>query len=154
MPNFMREGGIGMWFILLFGGITMIGAVLFARRPDAGRLATLRAMTITTLLSAFTGFTAGLAKSVGSVTRIPLEARDRWPLFVMRGFSESCANLIFGFTLLTLAWLVIAVGLRRLAAAQRAEAGGSGGSAQPLPPPVAPAPPATPPEPAPSRAPA
>jgi hypothetical protein len=120
MPHFMRDGGIGMWFILLFGAITFAGAVLFARRPDEWRLGTLRAMTITTLLSSFTAFTAGLAKSTGSVTRIPAEMHDRWPMYALKGFSESCANLIFGFTWLTLAWMVIAIGQRRLAAAKRA----------------------------------
>jgi hypothetical protein len=116
MPNFMAQGGIGMWFILLFGGVTLLTAVLFARRPDEARLAVLRALTITTLLSSFTAFTAGVAMSLGALMRIPIERRNDWPLFACKGISESCANLIFGFTLLTLSWLVISIGLRRLAA--------------------------------------
>jgi hypothetical protein len=105
-----------MWFILLFGGVTLLTAILFARRPDEARLAVLRALTITTLLSSFLAFTAGVAQSLGALMRIPVERRNDWPLFVCKGISESCANLIFGFTLLTLAWLIISIGLRRLAA--------------------------------------
>jgi hypothetical protein len=115
MPNFMAEGGMGMWFILLFGGITLLTAVLFARRPDEARLALLRALTITTLLSSLVAFTAGVAKSLGALMRIPIERRSDWPLFACKGISEASANLIFGFTLLTLAWLIISIGLRRLA---------------------------------------
>jgi hypothetical protein len=124
MPNFMREGGIGMWFILLFGAITFVTAVLFARRPAPARLRTLGALTLTTLLSSLTAFTAGLAKSFGSLTRIPPAMHDSWYFYAAKGFSESCANLIFGFTLLTLSWMVIAIGLRRLAAAEGAAASG------------------------------
>jgi hypothetical protein len=119
MPNFMREGGAGMWFILLFGGITFLTAILFARRPDEARLAVLRALTITTLLSSLTGFTAGVAMSLGSLTRIPVDERGSWMLYAAKGISESCANLIFGFTLLTLSWLIITIGLRRLATPAR-----------------------------------
>ena len=120
MLNFMIEGGMPMWLILLLGGATIIGAALFARRPDELRLATLRALTIATLLQAFAGFTAGVALTLGYVHKIPPEQREQWPLFVMRGLKESCANLILAFTLLSLAWLIIAVGLRRLAAKENA----------------------------------
>lgn len=119
MRNFIIDGGIGVWFILLFGGATLVGAVLFVRRPDELRLASLRAMSITTLLSSLVGFIAGVAISFKGVARIP-GVNDRWHLIALKGISEACACLILGLTLLTLAWLMIAIGLRRLAAKEAA----------------------------------
>lgn len=117
MPKFMIEGGVGMWFILLFGGGTLIGAVLFARRPDELRLSALKAISACTLLASLTGFVAGVAKTFEACARLPGDQRPLWPFFALKGVSESSTNLIFGFALLTLAWLVIAIGLRRQAVA-------------------------------------
>jgi hypothetical protein len=118
MPKFMAQGGIGMWFILLFGGVTLLSAILFARRPHESRMGMLRALTVTTLLSSFTAFTAGVAMSLGALGRVPPEAAGRVWLLAAKGVSESAANLILGSVLLTWAWLVIAIGQRRLAAAE------------------------------------
>ena len=105
-----------MWFILVTGVATLVGAGLFARRPDELRLATLRALSIATLLMSCAGFTAGVALTFASLGRIPAEHRADWHLYALKGISESSANLILAFTLLALAWLVIAIGLRRLGA--------------------------------------
>ena len=117
MPNFMAQGGIGMWFILIFGGVTLASAILFARRPHEARMGMLRALTVTTVLSAFTAFIAGVAKSLGALGRVPPELHDRVWILAAKGFSEAAANLILGSVLLTWAWLIIAIGQRRLAPA-------------------------------------
>lgn len=116
MGNLMRDGGTAMWFVLLFGGAALIGAVLFARRPDEPKLGALRAMSWTTAFTMLSGFIAGVAKSLDGCAGLPAEMRPKWPLFFIKGLSESMANLVLGLTLLALVWLVVAIGLRRLAA--------------------------------------
>jgi hypothetical protein len=122
MLTFFRDGGIASWWVLLFGGTSLIGAVLFARRPDEARLGFLRAMSWTLLSSMFCGFIAGVAKCFDGCARLPPEMRDRLLIFLLKGTSEAAAVLILGFMFLTLTWLIIAIGLRRLAARERAGA--------------------------------
>ena len=48
MGTLFVHGGIGSWFVVLFGLICLVTAALFAWRPDEGRLAVLRAMSLAT----------------------------------------------------------------------------------------------------------
>jgi hypothetical protein len=54
------------------------------------------------------------------VLRAPPGKRELLPIFLLKGISEASALLILGLALLTLTWLVVAIGLRRLAARERA----------------------------------
>jgi hypothetical protein len=74
------------------------------------------ALSRATLFSVLAGIVAGFS-AVGS--QIP--ARPEWAndpkvhLLVLQGISESLASGVLGFTLLSLTWMVMAVGHRRLA---------------------------------------
>ena len=116
MVDFMRSGGVGMWFVLLFGGISLGAALRFALSPDPRRVDAVRDLTRATLFSVAAAVVSGFA-AVGS--KVP--ARPEWAnspkihLIVMEGISESLAGGILGFALLSLTWMVMAVGHRRLA---------------------------------------
>jgi hypothetical protein len=116
MLQFMREGGYAMWFILVLGGVTLGIAVSFVVRPAERKLAVLRPMSVSTLFLTLSGLFAGLAATMKAVTSVP-EFADSPDLhkYVMIGLGESMCNAILGFSLLALAWLVIAVGMRRQA---------------------------------------
>jgi hypothetical protein len=120
MGTLFVRGGIGSWFVVLFGLICLVTAALFAWRPDEGRLAVLRAMSLATGFSMLGGFVAGVAKSMDACSRLPPEKRELLTSFLLKGISEASALLILGLALLTLTWLVVAIGLRRLAARERA----------------------------------
>jgi hypothetical protein len=112
---FMGEGGWGMWFVLSFGLITLGAAVGFALRPHALRSDTVRSFSRSTTFAIISVVSLDLA-AVGS--RVP--ANPEWAnsphihLIVMEGISESLAPAILGFTLLSLVWMIVAVGQRRL----------------------------------------
>ena len=116
MMDFMRAGGFGTWLVLLFGGITLVVAAIFAWRPTERRAGFLRGMCQATLYSALTGTVSGLA---AVCSKVP--ARPEWgkspdmPLIVMTGIGEALTCCILGFAILTLCWLMTAVGNRRLA---------------------------------------
>lgn len=115
MVEFFMSGGVAMWFVLGFGLASLVGAALFARRPHELRLGVLRSLSWATTFAAFSGFVAGVAVTLRACAQLEGADAQQWHRFAMLGVSESSSNLILGASLLALTWLVIAVGLRRLA---------------------------------------
>jgi hypothetical protein len=110
--------------ITLFVAIVGLGAlwtgIRFAIRPSEHRLAVLRPLSTTTTFAALTAFLLGVTNSLVAVTRRLEQAPDAaatakaWPVF-LAGLAEATVPLILAFALLTVAWLLAAVGLRRQA---------------------------------------
>lgn len=113
MMQFLREGGFPMWFLLIFGGASIGAAGMFARRPSRDRLPLVIALTLTTIFTSIMGVFADLA-AVGHHTS------DQWDKYqpiltqaLLQGFAESMAPGILGFGLVTLASLLVVLGLYR-----------------------------------------
>ena len=112
--EFFRSGGVPMFFILIFGLLALGTAARFAMRPEARRRVIAEALAKATLFSVGSGTLAAL----GTVFR-QVPNNEEWAhspdlhLIVMVGLSESMAPGILGFSLLSLTWLVLAVGARR-----------------------------------------
>jgi hypothetical protein len=116
MMEFMRAGGFGTWAILLFGLITLVAAATFAWRPTERRAGFLRGMSQATLYSTLTAIVAGFAAVMSKVPARPEWAKSPdMPLIVMTGLGEALTCGILGFAILSLCWLMGAVGNRRLA---------------------------------------
>lgn len=117
--EFMLEGGWSMWFVLAIGLVTLAMSVGFLKRPSAGQADIVRSFTRATVFSIATGLSVNIA-AVGS--KVP--ANPEWAnspqihLIVMQGIAEAIAPSSLGFTLLALAWLVVAAGQRKLAREQ------------------------------------
>lgn len=115
MLEFFRSGGWGMWFVLVFGGLSLAAALRFAVGPDPRRVDAVRDLTRATLFSIGAAIVSGFA-AVGS--HVP--ANPEWAnspkvhLIVMEGISESLAGGVLGFTMLSLTWMLMAIGHRRL----------------------------------------
>lgn len=116
MLELMRAGGVPMWFVLGLGLIALMAAVAFAVRPDERRVAAIRDLSWATLFSTAAAIVSGFAAVGYKVPANPDWANNpKIHLIVMEGISESLSGGILGFALLTLTWLVVAVGHRRLA---------------------------------------
>lgn len=115
MMYLMRAGGFPMWIVLLFGIIVLAAAILFAWRPDEGKLGFIRGMSMATVFAILSGVSADLAATFYKVTRVP-EFRAELVESVLSGLSESMSPAILGFSILSIVWLVTAMGVRRLAA--------------------------------------
>lgn len=111
MLRFMLSGGFAMWFIAALGGALLWTTARFARAADPQRLALARALSMAMTASSLTGFITGLVATCHYVLKHPEEPAH---LVVLTGFAESCANLVLGGGLLVLAWVLIAVGVRRM----------------------------------------
>jgi hypothetical protein len=112
MVEFMIAGGWSMWFVLLLGLGALVAAILFVARRNLGKLALVRALTIGTLFAIASGLCANLASVMTYASRMepgdPQLARA-----IMAGLAESVAPGILGFTMLSISWLLVAVGTRR-----------------------------------------
>ena len=111
--EFMREGGWGMFPVLLFGSIALGSAVRYAIRPSPRALAFTAAMWFTCLVSVGHSMMTNVA-AVFTYLEDPARAPDAqfWRI-LMTGLKESSRPGALGGTFLTLVPLCIAVGLLR-----------------------------------------
>jgi len=112
----MRSGGFPIWIVLALAGAALVTAVLFARRPREALLGFFRGLSKAAVCAVIGGVAANLAMTFHNVANRFAEHPDR-DLLAMVGISESLSPAILGFSLLAIAWLITAVGIRRLGAA-------------------------------------
>ncbi|MDD5307467.1 MAG: hypothetical protein PHU25_09125 [Deltaproteobacteria bacterium] len=116
MWEFMMAGGYATWLVLALGLGTLGVAVSFAWRPAERKLAILRPLSVSTVFGGVSGTCAGFGATLMHVNANPEWAHGPdMHLIVMTGIGESLTSTILGFTILCLAWLVVAVGMRRQA---------------------------------------
>jgi hypothetical protein len=114
MMTFFVEGGLPMWFLLAFGLGTLMFAARFAWAPVRRTLRTTAALGVATAFTTLTGVCTDLAKVGHAATRIMQSHPDVTALGVLlQGFAESLSPAILGFTMLSLAALIVALGLQR-----------------------------------------
>lgn len=111
MVEFMKAGGWSMWFVLILGLATLAAAILFVARRELGKLALVRALSLATLFAIASGLCANVAAVMTYATDHALEGE--LVEVVMHGLAESLAPGILGFTMLSISWLLVAVGTRR-----------------------------------------
>lgn len=108
------------WFVVIVGLATLAMAIKFALRPAERSLAILRPLCAATAFSSLAAFLMGLANGLVFLSRSLERASDGaasarvWPVFIA-GLAESPAALVLGFAVLSVVWLLVAVGMRRQA---------------------------------------
>jgi hypothetical protein len=114
MQTLFMEGGFPMWFLLVFGLGTLALAGRFAWAPLR------RTLRITLALGAATFFTTwtGVASAFATVGHNAVKFHQAHPDLafvevVLQGAAESLAPAILGFTMLSLAGLLVALGFHR-----------------------------------------
>ena len=117
-----QDGGWGMWPILLFGVLGLVGAARFAWRGEHALMGFVRWTALAIASSAGLGFTTGMHNVLGAATgnnprfEPPTSASELAEFRVrilLEGTKEASNCLSFGLILLTLICLVVAVGQRR-----------------------------------------
>jgi hypothetical protein len=121
MIEFFQAGGWSMFLILALGLLTLGAAAMFMRKPEARDVGMIRGFSVATVFAVLCGVATDLATVFTHVPNHPEWAHSPdMPLIVMTGLGESLTPAILGFSMLTLAWLVTAVGVRRLGHAELA----------------------------------
>jgi hypothetical protein len=104
------------FFFALVALTTLATAAYFAFRPAERTLGIVRPLCAATTYSALAAFFAGVTNGLYFVRLMdgssgPAGGR-LWPMIV-RAFAESPIPLVAGFAAVSVAWLLVAVGLRR-----------------------------------------
>lgn len=90
--------------------VPMVMGILYAIRPNEARLALMRPLSLAGIFSALAGFSTGLINVLVGASRYP----ETWANgSTLVGLAESAVSLLVGFGCLTVAWLCVAIGLRR-----------------------------------------
>jgi hypothetical protein len=109
--QFMTDGGWSMWIVLIFGLAALLCGGALSIRPTPGKLALLRGLTLATVFAVLSGVGANLSTTFRYASGVAEVERGA---VVLQGMAESLAPTILGFTMLALAWLAGATGMRRL----------------------------------------
>ena len=117
MLEFFLGGGWSMFLVLVLGLAALVAAALFAARPDPARIGAIGALTRATVFASLAGVFSCFAAVGSKVPEHPEWAERMGGLgyVVLAGVGESMAPGILGFGLLSVVWLVMAAGHRRLA---------------------------------------
>jgi hypothetical protein len=113
MLDFFRGGGWAMFVLLATVIPLLITSAKFARNASPQGLSMIRALTMAVLFAAI----AGVVTNLGSVAHNVPSNPELWkePLAnILWGISESLAPAILGFPLITIAWILVAFGVRRM----------------------------------------
>ncbi len=102
------------WFFALVALVTVVMAIRFAFRPSERALATLRPMCAATICAALASFFLGIANGLMAF-RAVLHGPDaaQASSLALSGLAESFGPLILAFAGVSVAWLLVAAGLRR-----------------------------------------
>jgi hypothetical protein len=114
----MPPGVIFVSFVLLLGIAAVGTAIGLALRPSERALSILRPLSAATAFSAVSAAFLGVANLCVAVARALEQAGDAavpaktWGV-MFAGLAESTVPVILAFALLSVAWLLAAVGMRR-----------------------------------------
>jgi hypothetical protein len=107
--------GIVITLIILVLGLVTVGvSISFLLKPSEAKLGFIRPLSVATTYASVVGFITGLALTL---MRISWELHggnsfNNTALF-LGGFSEALIPSIIGFSLLTVAWVAVSLGMRK-----------------------------------------
>jgi len=115
MLDFMKAGGVPAIVILILGTVSVVSAARFFRAADPGQLAVVRALNIAVTWAVIVGVAADLRSVASHVARDPEWSKD--PLGpLLQGFAEALVPAVLGGTILSVSWILIGFGLRKMPA--------------------------------------
>ena len=115
MLDFIRAGGYVMFVLLAIGVPLLYTAARFAKAADPQRLSLVRALTVALAFAAISGVASDLLAVASHVADNPDWLRDPVP-YLLGGFAESMTPAVLAGTLAAVAWILVAVGVRRMPA--------------------------------------
>jgi len=104
-----------MGFVILVGGVGVLGtAIAYAIRPTEQKLMLMRPLSLAAIFAAVCSSSVGLATALRGAGATKVWSTDGFPVLMM-GLSESLIPPFVAFAFLAVAWLLVAVGMRRQA---------------------------------------
>jgi hypothetical protein len=110
----LQQASLFALLTLILGFVPFVMAVVYVIRPTERHLALMRPLSLAGLFAALTGGVLGLINVLRFAWTRELTAETYRVMAI--GAAESLVTLFVGFASLTVAWLLVAVGMRRQAA--------------------------------------
>jgi hypothetical protein len=102
-----------MWFAVVVSGLGAFGvAAAYAFRPTEGKLMLMRPLSLASVFSAIGSLTAGMATILKGIAASG-DFGGHIPSAVFHGCAEVLIPVFAAFSFLAVAWLLVAVGMRR-----------------------------------------
>jgi len=95
---------------LVVGVVPMVMGVVYAIWPSEARLALMRPLALASIFASLCGFLSGLVHILHAIAQSPSPSLSG---NVALGLSEALVPMFVGSGCLTVAWLCVALGLRR-----------------------------------------
>jgi hypothetical protein len=111
--SILLSGFLHAAVILLLSLATLGVAVAFAVRPAERKLAVLRPLSLATVFAVVSTTYAGLGATLVHVAEGGTVPPDKLVASLVEGLAEATVPGIFAFAVLSLAWVMVAVGMRR-----------------------------------------
>jgi hypothetical protein len=108
----LRNSSIVALMCMLVPVSTIGVAIVYARRPDERRLAFMRPLSLASIFAALCAFTVGVVTILHGIAATQTLSPQSWRNIAL-GTSETFVPLFVAFGCLTVAWLVVALGMRR-----------------------------------------
>jgi len=109
MMDFFSQAGLVAKFSILIVFAPMVMGVLYAIRPTEARLALMRPLSLAAIFSSLVGLSTGLINVLVGISNSA--GGPNSAMYV--GLAESLVSCLVGFGSLTIAWLSVALGMRR-----------------------------------------
>jgi hypothetical protein len=113
LKTFWQAGGFGMYQVALFGVLLLWAAVRFGLQPDERQLPYVRALATATAWSIAFAVASDFATVFHSIATLTSQ-RERWQEYLLLGAYESLTPAVLGLGVISLAWVLQAIGLWRL----------------------------------------
>jgi hypothetical protein len=113
MLEFFIAGGFMMVVVVAAGVPLVVAAATFARNASAHMLSLVRALTTAVVFAAIAGVITDLAAVAKTVPGNPELMKEPLAALLV-GFNEAMAPAVLGFSLITIAWILVAFGVRRM----------------------------------------
>jgi hypothetical protein len=114
MIEFFKEGGWGMWPILVLGLVTVGAAARFAMKPERRQIGFLAAMALATITSCFHATWTDFGAVCSALSDEKFATEAQMPRVLAEGLKECTRPGAMGGAFLTLAAILVAVGMLRL----------------------------------------
>ena len=118
MLEFFKEGGWGMWPILILGLVTVGAAARFAFKPARDQIGFVGAMGLATLISIFHATWTDVGMVFGFIADHDPAPDTQLFRILAQGLKESTRPGAMGGSFLTFAAILLAVGVLRLGSSE------------------------------------
>ena len=107
-----NQAGIAAKLCMLVPIVPLVFALAYAIRPSERRLALMRPLSLAAIFSSVASITIGVIVVLQGIAATSVEPPVNWSS-VAAGGAEAFVPTFSGFACLTLAWFLVAIGMRR-----------------------------------------